>query len=68
MKYQGYDLINLRAGYQFKNFEIWLNVLNAADNYFSYLSAKSNSGHSYQLAEPRSFNTGISYNFGHLLK
>jgi outer membrane receptor protein involved in Fe transport len=68
MKYEGYDVLNLRAGYQFKGFEVWINVMNATDNYFSYISTKSNSGQSYQLAEPRSFNAGISYNFGQLLR
>lgn len=68
MKYDGYDVFNIRAGYQYKGFEVWVNVMNATGNYFSYNSSKTTSGQSYTLAEPRSFNTGISYNFGHLLK
>lgn len=66
-KYKGYDVLNLRAGYQFNGFEIWLNVLNATDNYYSYISTKSTS-YSYTLAEPRNFNLGISYDLGQLLK
>jgi iron complex outermembrane recepter protein len=66
-KYKGYNVLNLRAGYQYKAFEVWLNVLNATDNYYSYISTKSTS-YSYTLAEPRNFNVGLSYDFGQLLK
>ena len=65
-KYKGYDVLNLRAGYQFNGFEIWLNVLNATNNYYSYISTK-NTSYSYTLAEPRNFNLGISYDLGQLL-
>jgi iron complex outermembrane receptor protein len=68
MKYDGYNLFNVRSGYQYKSFEVWVNVMNVTDNYFSYNSSKTTSGHSYQLAEPRSFTAGISYNLGDLLK
>lgn len=66
--YDGYDAVNLRAGYAVNGFEIWLNVLNATNNYYSYISSKSSFGWSYQLAEPRSFNMGISYDFANLFK
>jgi len=68
MKYGGYNIFHFRAGYRYNGFEIWMNVMNATDNYFSYISTKTASGHSYQLAEPRTFNAGISYDFGQLLK
>lgn len=64
-RYEGYDVLNLRAGYAFRGFEIWLHVLNATDNYYSYISTKSTS-YSYQLAEPRSFTLGFSYDLGSL--
>lgn len=67
-KYDGYYSLNLRAGYAFKGVELWLNVLNATDNYYSYITSKSSSGYSYQLAEPRNFNVGVSYDFGNMLK
>ncbi|MGB8193160.1 MAG: TonB-dependent receptor [Chitinophagaceae bacterium] len=67
-KYKGYDVLNLRAGYRFKGFEIWLNVLNATDNYYSYITTKSSFGYSYQLAEPRNFNAGISFDFATFFK
>jgi len=65
-RYNGYNALNLRAGYSFKGFEVWLNVLNATDNYYSYITAKSSFGWSYQLAEPRNFNMGVSYDFANL--
>lgn len=68
VKYRGYNVLNFRAGYQFKAFEVWLNVLNATNNYYSYISTKSSSSYSYQLADPRNFNLGISCDFAHLFK
>jgi iron complex outermembrane receptor protein len=67
-KYKGYNVLNLRAGYQFKGLEIWVNVLNATDNYYSYITTKSSFGYSYQLADPRNVNVGLSYEFSSLLK
>jgi iron complex outermembrane recepter protein len=66
--YNGYNALNLRAGYSIKGFEVWLNVLNATDNYYSYITSKSSFGWSYQLAEPRNFNVGVSYDFADLFK
>jgi outer membrane receptor protein involved in Fe transport len=66
VRYRGYDVFNLRAGYQWKGFEVWVNVLNLTDNYYSYISTKSTS-YSYQLADPRNFNIGISYDLGTIL-
>jgi iron complex outermembrane recepter protein len=66
-KYKGYNVLNLRAAYQHKAFEVWINVLNATDNYYSYISTKS-SFYSYTLAEPINFNVGVSYDLGQLFK
>ena len=68
VKYEGYNALNLRAGYQAKGFEIWFNVLNATNNYYSYITSKSSFGYSYQLADPRNFNVGVSYDFANLFK
>ncbi len=67
-KYNGYNVLHLRAGYQYKGFEVWMNVMNATDNYYSYITTKSNFGYSYQLAEPRNFNVGLAYDFSNLFK
>ena len=67
-KYKGYYVLNLRTGYQRNGFEVWINLLNATDNYYSYITTKSASGYSYQLADPRNLNLGISYDFANLFK
>jgi len=67
VKYEGYNVLNVRIGYQYKGFEFWMNVINATDNYYSYISTKS-STYSYQLAEPRNFVVGVSYDLGRLIK
>lgn len=66
-KYEGYDVFHIRAGYQFKGFEVWINMMNAGDKYYAYTASKSTS-YSYTLAEPRHFNIGVSYDFGSLFK
>ena len=67
-KYKGYNVLNLRAGYQFKGLDVWINVMNATDNYYSHITSKSTFGYSYQLADPRNFNIGIAYDFQKLVK
>jgi outer membrane receptor protein involved in Fe transport len=68
VKYEGYNVYHLRAGYRISAFEVWVNVMNAADKYYAYTSSKSSFGYSYTPAEPRHFNMGISYDFGTLFK
>jgi len=66
--YAGYDVLNLRTACELKGFEIWLNFNNVTNNYYSFITTKSNSGYSYQLADPINVNVGIAYNFNSLLK
>lgn len=66
--YKGYNVLNLRIGYQLRGLDIWLNVLNVTDNYYSYLTSKSSFAYSYQLAEPRNFNLGLAYDFAKFIK
>ncbi|WP_245843471.1 TonB-dependent receptor [Niastella vici] len=63
-KYGGYDLLNLRAGYIIRQFEIWVNAMNATNTYYSTYASKSGSTLSYNLGDPREFNVGIAYRFG----
>jgi outer membrane receptor protein involved in Fe transport len=67
-KYNGYSVLNLRAGYEFSGIEVWVNMLNATNRYYSYITTKSSSGYSYQLAEPRNFTVGASYDLSDLFK
>lgn len=66
--YKGYSVVHLRAAYRYKMVETWLNVLNSTDRFYSTITSKSSFGYSYQLADPRSFNMGLSIDLGSLLK
>ncbi len=66
-KYKGYNVLHLRAGYSIKGFDLWLNVMNATDSYYANIVTKSTS-YSYTLADPRSFQAGISYDLAQLFK
>ena len=60
----GFQVFNLRARYKISRFEIWVNVLNATNEYFAVSAAKSSSGYNFNLGEPRTFNSGIAYYLG----
>ncbi|MBO9633376.1 MAG: TonB-dependent receptor [Chitinophagaceae bacterium] len=57
----GFNLLNLRAGYEWKAFEVWCNVINLTDNYYSINTSKSAYGYAYTVGNPQSFNIGIVY-------
>ena len=63
---KGYTVLHLRAGYTYRSVEVWINAMNVADNYYATNVSKSAWGYSYTLADPRSFNVGIAYDFGNL--
>jgi outer membrane receptor protein involved in Fe transport len=67
-KYKGFDVVHLRAGYEWNAFEVWVNVLNITDSYYSYISSKSASGYSYTPGEPLNVNVGIACDFGNFFK
>ena len=66
--YGGFNVLNIRAGYQVSHFELWVNALNVLNEYYSTISQVSVSGgvasYSYQLGDPRALTLGISYHFG----
>ena len=62
-RYPGFNLLNARFGLQLKKSEIWLNVLNLTNTYYSTMatknfSVKGSSAYSYYLGEPRSITIG----------
>jgi len=62
-KYPGFDLLIARFGLQLKKSELWLNVLNLTNTYYSTMatknfSVKGSSAYSYYLGEPRSITIG----------
>jgi iron complex outermembrane recepter protein len=68
VSYKGYNVLNIRSGYKVSAIEVWINVMNATNNYYSYITTKSTSGYSYQLAEPVNINVGVAYDFGKVFK
>jgi iron complex outermembrane receptor protein len=72
VKYEGFHVFNVRAGYNFahsrsrymKGAEVWVNIINALDAYYAVNSSRSSFGRNYTLGEPRNINIGISYDLG----
>ena len=62
-KYGGYDLLNIRAGYSIRKFEVWVNALNSTNTYYSTYAGKGGNTLSYNLGDPREFTVGIAYKF-----
>ncbi len=61
--YRGYDLFNIRTGYQWKGFECWLNCMNAGDQLYATTAEKSAYGKSYRVGPRQTFNFGVAYTF-----
>ncbi|MFC1733554.1 TonB-dependent receptor [candidate division KSB1 bacterium] len=64
-KYDGYNLFNLRTGYKYRGYEIWVNVLNITDESYSTRTSKSTYGYSYYPGPHRTILIGIGYGFLH---
>ena len=67
VKYAGFNAVHLRAGYQWRGAEVWVNAVNATNKYYAFIASKSTSGYNYTPAEPRNITVGFSYDFGTLL-
>lgn len=61
--YPGFTVFNARAGYSFKGFEIWCNVLNFTNRLYSPNARLSRWGQSYTVGAPLSLNIGLGYQF-----
>lgn len=66
--YGGFDVLNLRAGYQRKGFEVWINALNATNLYYSVFASRNattsgSASYSYNLGDPREITLGVAYHF-----
>lgn len=60
-KYGGYDLLNVRAGYTYRGWEVWINAINVTDTYYSTYASKAGTTISYNLGDPQEFRIGIAY-------
>lgn len=66
--YSGYDIFNLRLGYDFKHdilkgAGIWFNVINATNRLYATTVTSNQYGDTYNAASPRIYTVGISYSF-----
>jgi outer membrane receptor protein involved in Fe transport len=70
-EYDGYAILNARAGYTFKGFEMWMNVMNLTDYQFASRVSKSTYGspmnpitvYSYSPGFHRTIQFGVTYHF-----
>lgn len=61
--YSGFLIFNARAGYTFKGFELWCNVLNFTNQLYSPNASLSRWGESITVGDPLNVTVGIGYNF-----
>ncbi|NCD69926.1 TonB-dependent receptor [Mucilaginibacter agri] len=66
--YSGYDIYNLRFGYEckqtgLKGLGIWFNVLNLTNKLYATTVTSNQYGDTYNAAPPRTYTLGISYSF-----
>jgi len=67
-EYEGFHILNIRTGYNFKGFEVWANVLNATNKKYSTSASASSWGSSYSLGDPMNVNIGVAYNLSRYKK
>ncbi|QHS60674.1 TonB-dependent receptor [Chitinophaga agri] len=61
--YAGYDLLNFRTGYSWKQFDCWVNCRNAADAIYATTAEKTTYSTTYRPGPKRTFNIGLGYTF-----
>lgn len=62
-EYEGFDVLNVRLGYNINGFEIWCNMMNLTDELYATNASKSKYGKSYSPGDPRTFSIGLGYKF-----
>jgi iron complex outermembrane receptor protein len=62
-KYEGYDLLNLRASYDLHPFSVWINVVNVMDTLYATNAAAYVWGSTYNVGQVRSATLGARYRF-----
>jgi iron complex outermembrane recepter protein len=66
VRYPGYDLLNLRAGYQWRGIELFGNLLNLTDVLYATNATRGNNitdRTTFTPAAPRTLVVGLQYNF-----
>lgn len=63
--YDGFNVVNLRLGYERSHYALWVNALNVLNTYYSTIATYApSSKYAYQLGDPRAITIGASYKFG----
>jgi outer membrane receptor protein involved in Fe transport len=60
-RYEGYDILNLRASYRLAGAEVWLQLLNAADAHYATMASRGRFGDAYNAGGPRTLVAGVRY-------
>lgn len=66
VRYKGYDLVNLRAGYQWKGIELYINAMNITDELYATSVSRGNGAtdrSTFTPAAPRTLVVGLQYSF-----
>lgn len=63
-RYSGFDVLNMRTGYSWGRFEVWVNALNVLNKYYATFASRSAYGYSYNLGDPQEWNVGVACRFG----
>ncbi|WP_089811700.1 TonB-dependent receptor [Chitinophaga sp. YR627] len=61
--YGGYDLLNFRTGYSWRQFDCWVNCRNAGDVIYSTTTERTTYSTTYRPGPKRTFNIGFGYTF-----
>ncbi len=66
VQYDGFSLLNFRAGYRWRGFDFRFTMLNATDELWSPRASASRFGTRYTLGIPRTLQVGIGYDLAEL--
>lgn len=63
--YDGHNVFNIRASYEYKNFEIWAHGLNIFDQLYAVRASynRYRKSNSYSIGNPSAIHAGIKYKF-----
>jgi len=61
-KYEGYDTLNLRLGFDTNHFGIWMNIMNLTDELYSTRANTAWGKTSFTPGMPQTFIVGLKYN------
>lgn len=60
-KYEGFNVFNVRLGYERSRLDTWVNLFNISDELYATNASKSRFGKSYSPGDPRSISIGLAF-------